>query len=414
MSGVPRTPSGRTSLGAYELHEQVMSDLVSATHRATIARTAGDMGRNETVALRVVHDDLAGHARAVEGFLHANRRIADTDHPHLLRVVDVGTSDEGSYVATVWREGMPLSEMLLEHAPLPIRLVLRLGGQLAEALDTVHERGIVHGNVGLHTVWIKHRRHSRASAGAALTAFGSSHLLAAILRDLDERAAAVDLLFVAPEQLHGSPAGPRTDQYALACVLFTALTGTTPFRGDTNNALFGAHMFTAAPKATSVRGDLDSAWDDVFAKAFAKEPDERYENCRTLLLEAGRCAPAAGLEDEHRLTVPWSPRTATSGGGPVEAGRPREATGAPVSPRRRRFVRVALGLALALILLMLAVRWGGVALPGVTPLGAGGWLAAGTAVWRRESRGAHVLGWTRVGRRDATVPDVHPARTSSR
>jgi serine/threonine protein kinase len=284
MSAVPE-PHDTPTVGGFVLHEAVASDEVTTTYRAT--REGGGSAGN--VALRVVDDRVAGHSRAVKGFLHVNQRVAEIDHPHVLRVVDHGTRGGTTYAATAWREGLTLADLLLESAPLDVADVLRLGGQLAEALDTVHERGIVHGTVGLATVWIRRRPGSRVPPAAALTAFGTSHLLAPVLPELDDAEAAVELLFVAPEQLRGQPAVPASDQYALACVLFTALTGTTPFRGATNNDLFGAHLFGEIPSASAVRGDIDPAWDDVFARALAKDPEERYENCRTLLLEAGRC-----------------------------------------------------------------------------------------------------------------------------
>lgn len=354
--------NGPWTLGEYELHEVVSSDLVSSTYRAARSRGGSDSRRADDVALRVVRTELAPHTRAVKGFLHVNERVAAIDHPHLLRIVDVGTQQGDPLVATVWREGMPLSQLLLESAPLDPRQVLRLGGQLAEALDTVHADGIVHGNVGLQTVWIKHRRGSRMSPGAAVTGFGTTHLLAAILPELDDRAAAVDLLFVAPEQLQGEPAGPRTDQYALAGVVFTALTGTTPFRGETNNALFGAQLYTDPPRATAVRDDLDPGWDEVFARALAKDPNDRYDNCRTLLLAAGRCAPVAGQRHHAAVSRSWEPRTGSPAGQPTADAAPPRADG--VRPRRR-LLRLSLVVLLVMALAFLGLQFG----DGLIPLG---------------------------------------------
>jgi serine/threonine protein kinase len=186
---------------------------------------------------------------------------------------------------------------------------------------------------------------------AALTAFGSSHLLAPVLPALEDAEAAVDMLFIAPEQLRGEPAGPAADQYALACVLFTALTGTTPFRGETNSELFGSHLFTEAPRASAVRDDLDPSWDEVFARGLAKEPDERFENCRTLVLAAGRCAHGA------RRAPVTSPRTEQrpTGEAPVDAGAPSD----DERPWwRRRLLRIVLIVALLAALVVLATMFG--------------------------------------------------------
>lgn len=287
MSAVEHGP---WELDAYQTHDVVLTDLVSTTSRATAARDGDGVRAGQDVALRVVRPRLSSRTRAVRGFLGVNERIAGIDHPHVLRVVDVTVGQGAPMVASVWRDGRALSDLLLESAPLSVREVLRLGGQIAEGLDTVHDHGVVHGTVGPQTVWIKHRPGSRVPPSAALTGFGSTYLLGQILREIDDEPASVDLLFVAPEQLRGETAGPRTDQYALACLLFTALTGTTPFRGPSHHALFGAHLSDEPPSASAVRDDLDAGWDDLFGRALSKDPQHRFDNCRTLLLEAGRCA----------------------------------------------------------------------------------------------------------------------------
>lgn len=339
MSAAPES-RGSSTFGAYALHDVVASDLVTTTYRAIPEGT----GRAGDVALRLVDERLAGQSRAAKGFLHVNQRIAELDHPHLLRVVDLGRHGGAPFAATAWRDGLTLADLLLEAAPLDVPDVLRLGGQLAEALDTTHGHGIVHGTVGLPTVWIRRRRGSRVPPAAALTAFGTSHLLAPILPDLDEEAAAVELLFVAPEQLRGQPAVPASDQYALACLLFTALTGTTPYRGETNNDLFGAHLFGDVPAATAVRDDLDPAWDDVFARALAREPDERYDNCRTLLLAAGRCT-------SRRPARPTQPAR------PVVTTAP-EVHDEPAADRPRWPLRIVLIALLLLVMLVIATQSG--------------------------------------------------------
>lgn len=334
----------------HDLHDVVVSDLVSSTYRASPVDAAG--GRGENVALRMVQQRLIGERRAIDGFLHVNKRVAAIDHPHILRVVDMGVDGGVPYAASVWRDGMPLSTLLLESAPLETRDVLRLGGQLAEALDTLHGHGIVHGLVGLPSVWIKRRAGSRVPPSAALTSFGTSHLLAPILAAVEDAEAAVDMLFIAPEQLRGEPAGPASDQYALAAILFTALTGTTPFRGETNNELFGAHLFSEPPPASKVRDDLDPSWDELFQRGLAKQPDERFENCRTLLLAAGRCAqPTSG----PRRAMPPAKDVRAADKVPVTVTAPAEGT---ASRWRRRPLRLVLIVALVIAIAVLVALFG--------------------------------------------------------
>jgi serine/threonine-protein kinase len=301
-------PSGVKRFGQHALHEVAMRDLVSTTYRATPVRTDERPAMSQLVALRVIGDGLLAQPRAVEGFLRANDRVSTVDHPHVLRVVDVGEHQSRPYVASVWRDGVPMDRLLADHAPLPVWVVLRLGGQLAEALDTLHGHDIVHGTIGVRSVWVKSRRRGQPSSSVAVTSFGTGHLLAAALRNAGDADAASDLLCVAPEQVRDARTDAFSDQYALACLLFMALTGAPPFAAPTNKALLREHLSAAPPAVSSVRPELDPAWDEVFSRALDKDPQARFENCRTLVRAAGRCAsPDTGGQVQAAVAPETSP-----------------------------------------------------------------------------------------------------------
>jgi serine/threonine-protein kinase len=306
-------PSGVRHFDRHALHEVAVRDLISTTYRATSIGPAERPVTPQLVALRVIGDSFADRRDAVDRFLHANGEVSAVDHPHVLRVVEVGPQRSRPYVASVWRDGMPLEHLLGVHAPLPVWVVLRLGGQLAEALDTLHGHGIVHGTVGVRSVWIKSRRRGQPSVSAAVTSFGTGHLLGAALRNAGDAEAASDVFCVAPEQVRDGRTDPFSDQYALACLLFMALTGAPPFAAPTNKALFRAHASSAPPLISDLRPDLDAAWDEVFDRALDKDPGARFENCRTLVREAGRCAPSG----DRGPAPPSATAGPAAGAGPV-------------------------------------------------------------------------------------------------
>jgi len=355
-------PSGVKHFDRHALHEVAVRDLVSTTYRATSIGPTERPVTSQLVALRVIGDGFAGRRDAVDRFLHANGEVSAIDHPHVLRVIEVGRHRSRPYVASVWRDGMPFEHLLATHAPLPVWVVLRLGGQLAEALDTLHGHGIVHGTVGVRSVWIKSRRRGQPSVSAAVTSFGTGHLLGAALRNAGDADAATDVFCAAPEQVRDGRTDPCSDQYALACLLFMALTGAPPFAAPTNKALFRAHASTVPPLISGRRPDLDAAWDEVFRRALDKDPGARFENCRTLMREAGRCAPPG-----DRGPASSSPTTGPAGrvAGPVAgvAGPVAQPAGPVAQPKRARrpWLRGALvGLLIAvvavLVLLAMAAR----------------------------------------------------------
>lgn len=323
-----------------------MRDLVSTTYRATPVRTDERPVMSQLVALRVIGDGLLAEPRAVQGFLRANERVSTVDHPHVLRVVDVGEHQSRPYVASVWRDGVPMDQLLADHAPLPVWVVLRFGGQLAEALDTLHGHDIVHGTIGVRSVWVKSRRRGQPSSSVAVTSFGTGHLLAAALRNAGDADATRDLLCVAPEQVRDARTDAFSDQYALACLLFMALTGAPPFVAPTNKDLLREHLSTAPPAVSGMRPELDPAWDEVFSRALDKDPQARFENCRTLVRAAGRCAsPDAGGQVQAAV-APASPSVGDDAAVPVSPPQPQRP--------RRRWLRGALMACLLIAVVVVA------------------------------------------------------------
>lgn len=355
-------PSGVKRFGQHALHDVAMRDLVSTTYRATPVGTSERSATSQLVALRVIGDGLAADQDAVDGFLRVNGSVSTVDHPHVLRVVDVGRHQSRPYVASVWRDGVPIDQLLAGHAPLPIWVVLRLGGQLAEALDTLHSHDIVHGTVGVRAVWIKSRRRGQPSSSAAVTSFGTGHLLGAALRNAGDADAASDLFCVAPEQVQDGRTDAFSDQYALACLLFWALTGAPPITATTNKALFRAHTFAVPPAVTSMRPDLDPAWDQVLRRALDKDPSARFENCRTLVRAAGRCAqPDDGAQ---ALTPPvWARGSKPAAGGPVSVPQP-DRTG---HGGLRRALVGCLVVAVVVVLVLLVIQWWASAAVAIAP-----------------------------------------------
>lgn len=352
-----------SQFGRYDLQELEHADVVSTVYRARAPLAGAGSGLSQQVALRIVDDVVAGDPGAIDGFVRANQRVAALDHAHVLRVVDVGRHDGLGYVASTWRSGALLADMLDADAPLPAWVALRLAGQLAEALDTVHEQRIVHGTVGLRSIWIKQQRRDRSPSTALLTSFGTGYLLAPLLRRTAPPSDLTDLLFVAPEQWSGDAAGPATDQYALACVLFTALAGGPPIVADDLRSLAAEHLRGTPRRLTDLRDDLDPEWDDIIARALSSDPAERYENCRTMVRAAAACAPPRAAERPRKPAAASTPRAsqpAVSEEFPHTVATDDEP--APRSPRRGLVAAAAvIGVALLLALVALLAGQGALA-----------------------------------------------------
>ena len=213
-----------------------------------------------------------------ERLLAESRLAASLDHPNVVPVYDAGDADGRLFIAMRYVDGIDLKALLRDAAPLAPERVMVIAGQLAEALDAAHQRGLVHRDVKPSNVLLDQqgdRDH------AYLADFGLTQSPAAAGPADGQLMGTVD--YVAPEQIRGDVVDGRADQYALGCLLFECLTGSLPFRDRSEVAAIFAHLEEPAPLASERHEALPPAVDAVLARAMAKEPEQRFESCRELV-----------------------------------------------------------------------------------------------------------------------------------
>jgi len=227
-----------------------------------------------TVALKVLAPHLASDASFRRRFIQESQTAAALRHPHIVPVHDAGEAEGHLYLAMHYVEGVDLG-MALADGPLDPPRAVGLIGQIGSALDAAHEAGLVHrdvkpGNIlleGLHGYLTDFGLATRAAAHTRLTAAGQ------VVGTAD---------YLAPEQAEGRTVDARADVYALGCVLFHCLAGRPPFQRDSDVQVLYAHMQSAPPSPRTARPELAAGFDDVIARAMAKEPDARFASCGAL------------------------------------------------------------------------------------------------------------------------------------
>ncbi len=182
-------------------------------------------------------------------------------------------------------DGSDLRTLLGRGRPPPERS-LALLGQVADALDAAHRRGLVHRDVKPGNVLVDDDGH------AYLTDFGVTKQVGHASTDTGRIVGTLD--YLAPEQIRGDPVDGRADVYALACVLYECVAGVPPFRRETEAETLWAHMQEDPAPLREHR-----ALEPVLAKALAKERDERHATC-TELVEAARAALGLGVSPAIR------------------------------------------------------------------------------------------------------------------
>jgi Protein kinase domain len=199
-------------------------------------------------------------------------------------------------------DGEDLRDLIAAGGPLDPERAVRVVSQVASALDAAHALGLVHRDVKPANVLLASGDH------AYLTDFGLTKRLTADADATETGHLVGTLNYVAPEQIRAAGIDPRTDVYALGCVLFHSLTGRAPFADLDREAKLWAHLSEAPP---SVGPAVPAAFDEVISRAMAKRPEDRFESAGAL---ARAAAAAAEGEEERSLPVVVGPRPPPSPG----------------------------------------------------------------------------------------------------
>ncbi len=255
-------------LGRYQLLEPIGQ---GATGRVYLAK---DPRINRLVAIKLI--DLALERDAIEAADAAERfsREAETtgrlSHPNIVTIHDMGESDGRAYIAMEYLKGDHLSRFTQPETLLPPALVLKLGAQMADALDYAHSQNVIHRDIKPGNIM-----YDSVSGDLKITDFGIARLI-----DVNRTRTGVVLgtpSFMAPEQIEGGNVKGYTDLFALGVSLYELLTGQLPFRGNSMTKLMFVIANEPHTPMSAVRPDLPVELDTVIDTALSKDPTQRYQ-----------------------------------------------------------------------------------------------------------------------------------------
>jgi serine/threonine-protein kinase len=310
---------------------------VFRAHDAVLARE---------VAIKVLHPTLAADAGFIDRFRREARAAASLNHPNIVAVHDWGAVDGIYFMVMEYVRGESLRDILNAHGVLAPAQAADVLLQVLAALDHAHRQGIVHRDVKPENVMVT------SDGVAKVTDFGLARAYA------DSRATQAGRVtgtvqYLAPEQLQGEPADPRTDLYSLGVVAFELLTGRVPFTAETSMAIAYKHIRERMPMPSSRNPAVPKGLDGWVASMTEKQrelrPESAAEARRDLQAEAWGLPPATPIGELVADAVVAVPD--------VGADRAPTVT-IPRTGRRHRRGRRILGALLALLAIA-AAAWGG-------------------------------------------------------
>ncbi len=267
---------------------------------------AQDLKHGRSVALKVLHPELAASLGS-DRFLREIQIAARLQHPHILPLYDSGQIEGGEgaqsllYYVMPFVEGESLRDRLNREKPLPVEEAVRIGRDIAAALDYAHRHGVVHRDIKPENVMLHEGEAMVADFGIAkaVSAAGSESLTQTGL-------AVGTPAYMSPEQATGErePDG-RSDIYSLGCVLYEMLAGVAPFTGATVQALIMRRFTDPVPSVRVARPTITPDLEQIVARTLAKDPSARFATASQVVLALS--SPKVATPPEATSVVLVSP-----------------------------------------------------------------------------------------------------------
>src|SRR6266511_5402227 len=248
--------SAGTRLGPYEILAPIGAGGMGEVYKARDTRL------DRIVAIKVSREQFS------ERFEREARAVAALNHPHICQLYDVGPN----YLVMEFVDGAPLA------GPLPLEKTFEYAGQILDALDAAHRKGITHRDLKPANILVTKEGIKLLDFGLAKKSAPLTEADATLTAALTSKGQILGTLqYMSPEQLHGQDADPRSDLFSFGCVLYEMLTGKCAFEGRSAASVIAA-ILEREPAPLEVAPPLDR----VVRRSLAKDPDQRFQTAREL------------------------------------------------------------------------------------------------------------------------------------
>jgi serine/threonine-protein kinase len=258
---------------------------------------AADLKHERKVAVKVLKPELAAVVGA-ERFLTEIKTTANLQHPHILPLFDSGEADSFLFYVMPYVQGETLRDRLERDKQLPVDEAVRIARDVAEALHSAHEDGVIHRDIKPANILLSNGRPLVADFGIALavSAAGGGRLTETGLSLGTPH-------YMSPEQATGDQSvSAATDTYALGAVLYEMLVGDPPHTGSTAQAILGKIIMGEPVSITQHRGSVPPNVDAAIRRALEKLPADRFATTREFARALGDPAFRHGVGGRAEVT----------------------------------------------------------------------------------------------------------------
>jgi len=299
-----------SKLGPYEIQSPLGAGGMGEVYRAKDTR----LGRD--VALKILPESFARETDRLRRFEQEARAVAALNHPNILAIHDIGQHEGSPYLVSELLEGESLGATL-DRGTLPQRKTIEYGVQIAQGLAAAHEKGIVHRDLKPENIVVtKDGRIKILDFGLAKLAQKAGAGSDEVTLTSERTAAGVVMgtaSYMAPEQVRGEAADPRTDIFAFGAVLYEMLSGVRAFRRETPAETMTAVLKDDPPELSDPVRLVSPALERIVRRCLEKNPEQRFQSARDLSFalsalsgtEASGVARATAAVPHRMPLLPW-------------------------------------------------------------------------------------------------------------
>ena len=325
----------------------------------------------EEVAVKVLRTNYQTDPIAVARFQREARAMADLDHPHIVRITDIGEEDGQQYLAMEYVAGLDLKRYIKEHYPLSNEEAVRIMGQILLAMRLAHAKGIVHRDLKPQNILLTPDGTAKVTDFGIAVAFAETSLT-------QTNSMLGSVHYLSPEQARGSKATVQSDIYAMGIIFFEMLTGHIPYDGDSAVTIALQHFQKPLPSVIAENPSVPQSLENVVIKATAKKLTDRYQTVSEMYVDLlsslsnnRRNEPKLVFDDSSKVDtktlpkIPQStltaiPKTQQPVDRPQTQKPNKKATSKEVAPKpvkKRRFRARYLVLLASFVLVLASLFW---------------------------------------------------------
>ncbi len=228
-------------------------------------------------ALKTIREDNNLDSRQVielrQRFYREGQAAGKLNHQNIVTVYNLGEALGMSYIVMEYVEGQTLAQ-LMKKSRLSVAQIRHVVYHAAMGLDYAHKNGVFHRDVKPDNIMVS------KTGTVKVMDFGIARLVESQLTQTGSVMGTP--AYMSPEQVNGHKIDQRSDVFSLGVILYELLTGKKPFTGDTVSSLMFAIVKADPAQPSAVDAKIGTTWDQILAKALAKNPAQRFASARDL------------------------------------------------------------------------------------------------------------------------------------